>query len=347
VTPRRWVSRVRMLAAPALVVVAVAACASARTSDAALDSLELLPQPPTTPTATDAEAPEPPSEAEVACETEGPTASYRPDPGPLPSPDEMPEGSAMREIQERGRLIVGVDESTKGFSYRSQSTGEIEGFEVDIAYEIAKRIFGPLDRDLILQTKPVITDEKTKVVEENDVDLTVSAITMNCGRWADVAFSSEYYTAVQQFLVREDSGIETAADLAGKKVCVTAGSSSIGLLEDHLPEAERHEVSARTDCLLALQEGDVVAYFGHDSFLYGMRPQDLTVEVKDGIIPETETRSNYGIAISHDRPELVRFVNAVLEELRVDGTWGDLHDQLETELGIPDADPPPANYREG
>ena len=86
----------------------------------ALDSLDELPQPPTT--AAPRRAAEPPDDdrrrREAAVRRRGlDTASYRPDRTRCPR-GEMPEGTCMREIQERGRLIVGVDENTLGFSSR-------------------------------------------------------------------------------------------------------------------------------------------------------------------------------------------------------------------------------------
>lgn len=325
---------------------ALASCSAAASSEDALDSLDRLPQPTTLPPVTLGTADGPVSAEEAACTAQDlATASFKP--GPLPRPGVMPDGTFLQEIYDRGRLRVGVDENTLGFSSRSATTGEIEGFEVDLAYEIAQRIFGPRERSEILQLVPVTTEEKVRFAREGKVDLTVSAVSMGCSRWEQVAFSSEYYTAAQQFLVREDSGIESAADLAGRLVCVTAGSSSVGILARHLPEAKRREVGARTECLLALQEGEVDAYFGHDSFLYGMLSQDPTVEVKASILPKNLTESHYGIAMSRDHPELVRFVNGVLEEMRRDGTWAALHRRwLQDQLGIPEAKPPAPRYRD-
>ena len=119
------------------------------------------------------------------------TASYRP--GPQPRAGDMPEGTILREIQDRGRLRVGVDENTLGSASRNPSTGEIEGFEVDLAYEIAKRIFGQRTRARSSRPFRSITDEKLPFARDGDVDLTVSAVSMTCARWEEVAFSSEYY----------------------------------------------------------------------------------------------------------------------------------------------------------
>ena len=74
-----------------------------------------------------------PAAASADCDRE---ASLRP--GPLPSPGAMPPGSTMAAIAERGRLIVGVDQNTYLFGFRNPSTGQLEGFDIDLAREIAR-----------------------------------------------------------------------------------------------------------------------------------------------------------------------------------------------------------------
>jgi polar amino acid transport system substrate-binding protein len=316
----------------AALVSTVAACASP--SSDAIRSLDALP---TTPPPRQAE--EPPQLSPLCLESLRPL-------GPNPGPSELPEGSFMSEIQDHGALVVGVDDNTRGLSYRTTS-GEIEGFEVELAEEIATRIFGRDEPPIELV--PVVTAEKVPFVEDGTVDLTISAVSMSCSRWEDVAFSSEYLTATQEFLVRGDSQISSAEDLAGQTVCVTRRSTSSAIMDAKIPDAELLEVGTRGECLMALQQGDADAYFGHDTFLYGMMVQDPTMELRTDILPTELTTTHYGIAISHEHPEFVRFVNGVLDELRDDGSWQTLYGELATDLGIPDDErataPPEPQYQ--
>ena len=66
-----------------------------------------------------------------------PLASLRPS-GPLPPPGHMPAGSTMARIAKRGYLIAGVDQTTYLDGYRNPLTGQLQGFDIDVARRIAQ-----------------------------------------------------------------------------------------------------------------------------------------------------------------------------------------------------------------
>src|SRR4029079_12066068 len=75
------------------------------------------------------------------CDPNNPAASLRPT-GPTPAPGQMPAGSTMAKIFQNAHLTVGVDQNTLLFGYRNPRTNTLEGFDIDVAHEIARAIFG-------------------------------------------------------------------------------------------------------------------------------------------------------------------------------------------------------------
>src|SRR5699024_10786845 len=63
-------------------------------------------------------------------------------PEPTPAPGIGPAQDRIPEIDERGRIIIGVDQSLNLLGFRDATTGELAGFEVALAQEIARDIFG-------------------------------------------------------------------------------------------------------------------------------------------------------------------------------------------------------------
>jgi polar amino acid transport system substrate-binding protein len=308
---------VRRLLAPlaAMLALAVSACGV----DSGTATSRALP--PLTLGATTSTAP-PTTTTTVACPN--PTSSYAPL-SPLPSTGEaIGSDPFLKKIADRGHLVVAVDENTKYLAQRDTRTGHLVGAEIDIAKAIARHIFGVADADTI-QFKTVTTKEKIDFPALDKVDMSISAISMNCERWAKVAFSSVYLTAVPRFLVRLQSGIDNRDQLAGKRVCVTLGSTSVGLMEDINADFEARKakpavvipVAMRTDCLLQLQEGMVDAYLGHDTFMTGMLGQNPGLTTFETGSADLQ---HYGIAINPDHTYFVQYVNGVLQEMRDDGT---------------------------
>jgi polar amino acid transport system substrate-binding protein len=273
----------------------------------------------------------PPTAANADCDRE---ASLRP--GPLPPPGAMPPGSTMANIAERGRLIVGVDQNTYLFGFRNPFTGKLEGFDIDIAREMARAIFGDPDR---IQFKVVDANQRESVLKDGDVDLVVRTYSITCDRKKLVEFSSVYFNANQKVLTLKGSGIDSFAKLSGKRVCAVSGTTSLKKLFELNPPPNAFSVATWTDCLLMLQQGQVDAISTDDVVLKGLAHQDPNVEV----VGDSVAVEPYGIGVNKQQEDLVRFVNGVLEKIREDGTWERLYQARLQELG-PSPGPPEPRY---
>ncbi|RDH76930.1 ABC transporter substrate-binding protein [Mycolicibacterium moriokaense] len=265
-----------------------------------------------------------------------PEASLRP--GPRPVPGAMPPGSTMAAIADRGRLIVGVDQNTFMFGYRDPFSGRLEGFDIDLAREIARRIFGDPDR---IDLRVVEAGERESALESGGVDLVVRTFSITCERKRGIDFSTTYFYAKQRILARRDSQISSAADLSGKRVCSVSGTTSLQRVFDLDPRPTLIGVTSWTDCLLMVQQGQADAISTDDVVLKGLARQDPDVDV----VGESLGIEPYGVGIAKGKQDLVRFVNGVLEDIRDDGTWERLYDRWLSSVG-PSPGPPTPRYQD-
>lgn len=263
------------------------------------------------------------------------TASLRP-PATMPAPGKMPTGSFMATIRKRGYLRAGVNAGLLDFGYLNPATGKIEGFEIELVRQIAKAIFGnPNAVRLVALT----VTQREPFVQQGNVDIVVDAVTMTCARAQKVDFSTEYYAAQQRVLVPSNSPAKSIADLGGKKVCASAGSTPIYVLQ-HLPyHPDVVPATQAIDCLVYLQQGRVDAISTDSSILLGFRTQDPNTTIVGSALAPVP----YGMEVNKAHPEFVRFVNGVLAELRANGTWSRLYSRWLHHFGATPA-PPQAQY---
>lgn len=282
-----------------------------------------------------AEAPKPLGTVEGAQADQGtktkaecgdPTVSLRPE--PLPPPGQMPAGSTMATIQERGYLIAGVDQNTFLFGYRNPKTGGLEGFDIDMVRNVARAIFGDPAK---VQYKAINSAQRVNVLRRGQVDMVARTMTINCERREQVNFSAVYYVAGQSVLVDGRSTVRSLNDLGGKRVCAANESTSIKTIAENGANPIPVSVPDWSDCLVLLQQNQVEAVSTDDTILAGLSAQDPSTR----LVGEPFTTEEYGLAVPRQNEDFVRFLNGVLEKMRRDGEWQRSYDRWIARL-LPD-----------
>lgn len=247
-------------------------------------------------------------------------------PSPLPPAGKMEPDTTMAGIYGRGRLIVGLDIGSNPFSFRDPLSGDIKGFDVDIAREITRAIFNTPDR---IEYRVLSSSERIEALRSGAVDVVVKTMSITCERMMEVNFSAPYYVASQRILALRNSSISKAADLAGQRVCAARGVTSVGRLQSIVPTVKMVETTTWADCLVLLQQGEVVAVSTDDAILAGLAVQDPWLKV---VGPGLGTEY-YGVGIAKGQDDMVRFVNSVLASITASGRWQQIYNEWLSVLG--------------
>jgi len=271
----------------------------------------------------------PPAAARATPPCDATASSLRPTGPPRVTP-----GSFMAKIRHRGYLIAGVSQSTYPFGFFNPLNGNTEGFDIDMVRAVAKAIFG----NPKIEFKAISDAQRIPELQSGAVDIVAHTMTINCKRLQDVDFSSVYFHAGAQVLVLKNSRVKSLADLGGKKVCATTLSDSLGYIKAATPHPIPVPVTNFTDCLVLLQQGDVAAISTDNNILAGLKAQDPWTK----IVGRVFSSEPYGLAMSKMHPDFVRFVNAVLQQMRTDGQWAADYRHW---VGTPVPAPPPAKYK--
>ena len=249
-------------------------------------------------------------------------------------PPEFDEGTTMARLQKAGKIKVGVKFDQPGFGLKNPTSGDVEGFDVEIAKLIAARIFGgeAADQTENIEFIESVSKNREPFIQDGTVDIVVATYTINDARKQVIDFAGPYFVAEQDIMVKADNtDIKGVDSLGGKKVCTAKGSTSEKNVRAKAPTAEVVLFDTYSQCAEQLTDGRVDAVTTDNTILAGL------VQASSGafkLVEKPFSEEPYGIGVKKGDDDMRTFINDVLEEIFESGEWEDAFEATLGEIGL-------------
>ena len=240
----------------------------------------------------------------------------------------------VADVKAAGKLKVGAKSDQPGTGMINTTTGEYEGFEIDIAYEIAAKIFNCTYEEAVANKLVEFTSVTAKtrggLLDNGELDCVIAAFTVTDERKKSWNFTQQYRLEPVTFMVNKSSGFKTLADMDGAIIGVGQGTTTAQLIEEYAA-AKGIEVNYTiqdfqyiSDGVAALKTGQIDAYsVDRVGLLAYMDDTLILTEDAFGI-------QDIGIALKLGNVELTEFMDGVITEMKSSGRL----DELKIKWGI-------------
>lgn len=235
--------------------------------------------------------------------------------------------SKLEAIKSRGKLKAGVKKDVIGYGYLNTATNEYEGLEIDLCYQIAAAVLGVSYDEAKEQKLVEFTDVTPKtrgpLIDNDQLDIICATYTITDERKKSWDFSTPYRTDHVGILVKKAAGMKSMADLDGKIIGVSQGSTTKDLVSEMLKDQgvdatpSFQEFPDYPSIKSALDAGNIDAFAMDRSTLKAYTTEDCEL-----LQPEIEFGAqDYGIATKKGS-DLSKTVDDTVNELLENG-WLD------------------------
>lgn len=232
------------------------------------------------------------------------------------------EDNSLEYIKERGKLIMGLDDSFPPMGFRDDADN-IVGFDVDLAKAVSEKL------GVTLELQPIEWTAKENELNTKSIDCIWNGFSINPERLEQLKMSAPYMGNTLALVVVNGSEIKTKADMAGKKVAVQSGSSGEEALnsednkefKDSIGEDNINGFKDYITALMDLESGNSDAVL-MDSVLANYMINDIGKDFV--VLDDYLTAEEYAIGFRKKDEALCKAVEDALRELKEEGTMAEI-----------------------
>ena len=232
------------------------------------------------------------------------------------------DAGTLKKIKDTGVISLGHRESSIPFSYYDDKQNVI-GYSQDYAMKIVEAVKQKLNMpNLKVKMVPITSQNRIPLVQNGTVDIECGSTTNNAERQQQAAFTNTIFVIGTRLMTKKDSGIKDFADLKGKTVVTTAGTTSERLLRKMNQDKSMgmNIISAKDhgESFMTLSTGRAVAFMMDDALLAGERaksnnPGDFV------IVGQPQSREAYGCMMRKNDPEFKKVADDAIAKVQTSG----------------------------
>ncbi|HGO5824314.1 TPA: cysteine ABC transporter substrate-binding protein [Mannheimia haemolytica] len=223
-----------------------------------------------------------------------------------------PAKDSVAQIKDKGVIRIGVFSDKPPFGY-VDANGKSQGFDVEIAKEIANDLLGSPDKVEFVLTEAA---NRVEYLKSNKVDLILANFTKTPERAEVVDFAEPYMNVALGVVSPKNAPITDVKQLSGKTLLVNKGTTADAYFSKNHPEIQLLKFDHNTETFNALKDGRGVALAHDNALVWAWAKENADFDVAIGNIGPAE---QIAPAVQKGNKALLDFINQEISQFKTNG----------------------------